>query len=116
MGLTAHPAQPTDMSSIAGPYLVKQEDAGLYGSWQSVSWGSLHMHAAQVADTSKEPGVYLVEQEDAGLGEDGAGDGDPLRLAAAEADPPLAYLGAVALRERADELVRVCQHRRPLHL
>ena len=62
------------------------------------------------------PGEHLIEEEDARLGQDGARNGDALLLAAAEADAALAHFGAVALREGADELMRICQHGRPLHL
>lgn len=66
--------------------------------------------------TEREKGAYLVQEQDAGLGENGARNGDALLLAAAEADAALAHLRAIALRKRADELMRVGQHGRPLHL
>lgn len=45
----------------------------------------------------------LVEDQDFRIGEDGAGDGEALLLAAREADAPLAYDGVVALLELFDE-------------
>ena len=47
----------------------------------------------------------FVEDEDAGVGEDGAGDGDALALAAGELDAALAYDGVVLLGETLGELV-----------
>ena len=47
----------------------------------------------------------FVEDEDAGLGEQGAGDGEALALAAGELDATLADDGVVGLREAQGELV-----------
>ncbi len=50
-------------------------------------------------------GGGVVEDEDAGVGEQGAGDRDPLALAAREGEAALADDGVVAARQVADELV-----------
>src|SRR5215813_13787510 len=49
----------------------------------------------------------FVEDEDEGVGEEGAGDGDALLLAAAEADAAFADHGVVAFFELGDEVVGV---------
>src|SRR4029453_13002533 len=58
----------------------------------------------------------LVEDEDAGIGEDGAGDGDALPLAAGELYPALADDRLVALFELLGELVHAGQAAGPQHL
>ncbi len=70
---------------------------------------ALHEEVEAVLDHGFGLGVEgaggLVEDEDAGVGEDGAGDGDPLALAAGELDAALAYDGVVLLGKTLGELV-----------
>ncbi len=54
-----------------------------------------------------EGGGRFVEDEDRGRGEEGAGDRDPLPLAAGELGPPLANEGGVPIGAFSDELVAV---------
>jgi hypothetical protein len=54
----------------------------------------------------------LVEDQDARIGDQGAGNGDALALAAGKAAAALAYDGVVALGQLKDEIVRARQRRR----
>ena len=49
--------------------------------------------------------IALVEDQDARVGQEGAGDGNPLPLPAGESYAPLANLGIVSRRETGNELV-----------
>ncbi len=60
-----------------------------------------------------ERGGGLVEDQDSRVGQDRAGDRDPLALAAGELDAPLADDRVVALRQLLDELVAVGDAGRP---
>ena len=70
---------------------------------------ALHEVAEAVLDHGLGLGVEgaggRVEDEDAGVGEDGAGDGDALPLAAGEFDAALAYDGVLLLGESLGEFV-----------
>lgn len=58
-----------------------------------------------VLDAGVDGGGRVVEEEEPGVGEDGAGEGDALALAAGEGEPVLADGGVVAVRQVGDEPV-----------
>ena len=101
--------------------LVEHEDqVGVAGEQQVVRDHQRRAAAHQVADRGGELGVEargrLVEHEHGGVGEQRAGDRDPLPLAAGQPPAALAEVGVVAVGQPLDELVRAGGPRRRLDL
>ena len=71
---------------------------------------------SEAAQLGVEARGRLVEHEHRRVGQQRAGDRDPLALAAGQPAAALAELGVVAVRQRGDELVRVGGARRRLDL
>ena len=63
-----------------------------------------------------EGGKAVVENIDIGMDSDGAGDGQPLLLAAGDVGAPLGDLGAIGIRLPGDEILRLGDPRRLHHI
>ncbi len=75
--------------------------------------GSLAFHQSiqrfedQLFRSRVQAGAGLVQDQDRRIADDGAGDGDPLPLAAGKRDAAFAENGVVAIGELFDKLMRV---------